>query len=129
MLEKPEASPFAAPLTKFPASIDAPTRKRISAELLDTIQTDVLPACARFAKFLRVAELPAARQTDPQPDHTFSFEIPQASILDLRAKAVAALGPKFDLKAFHEIVDSAIGLPVEVLNQRVDGWITAQKNR
>ena len=59
-----QTSPFAAPLKRFPASIDAPTRKRITADLLEAIQTDVLPAYARFAKFLRVTEIPAARK-DP----------------------------------------------------------------
>jgi uncharacterized protein (DUF885 family) len=125
--QKPEASPFAAPLTKFPASIDAPTRKRISAELLDAIQTDVLPACMRFAKFLRVAELPAATQAEPPPDHPFSYEVLQARIIELRAKAQTALGPKFNLQGFHDAVASSEALPIEVIAQRVDAWIAASK--
>ena len=59
-----EASPFALPLGKFPAGINAAARKRISAEMLEAIKTDVLPAYVRFAKFLRVTEIPAGR-SDP----------------------------------------------------------------
>jgi len=125
--QKPEASPFAAPLTQFPAGIDAPTRKRISAELLDAIQTDVLPAYARFAKFLRVAELPAAKPTEPQPDHTFSYEVLQAKILELRAKAQTTLGPKFSLQGFHDVIVSSEALPMDVLQQHIDVWIASQR--
>jgi uncharacterized protein (DUF885 family) len=62
--QAPADSPFALPLKKFPASIDAPTRKRIAADMIDAIQTDVLPAYVRFAKFMRVTEVPAGRK-DP----------------------------------------------------------------
>jgi uncharacterized protein (DUF885 family) len=125
----PEASPFALPLKKFPASIDAANRKRISADLLDAIQTDVLPAYVRLAKFLRVTEIPAAspQQTEPQPYHPFNYEIRDAKTLELRAKAQSQLGPKFDLKAFHDTVVSAGALPIDVLEQRVDAWIAASK--
>ena len=60
----PAASPFAQPLSKFPASIGAADRKRISAEVTDAIATQVLPAYVRFAKFMRSQEIPAARK-DP----------------------------------------------------------------
>jgi uncharacterized protein (DUF885 family) len=125
--QKPEASPFAAPLTKFPASIDAATRKRISAELLDAIQTDVLPAYARFAKFLRVAELPAANATEPPADHLFSFELVQAKILQLRARAQTALGPKFNLQGFHDAVVVSEALPIDEIDRHIDAWIAAQR--
>jgi uncharacterized protein (DUF885 family) len=58
------ASPFALPLKKFPAGISPADQKRISAQVLDAIQTDVLPAYVRFAKFMRAQEIPAARK-DP----------------------------------------------------------------
>ena len=62
--QTPEKSAFALPLTKFPASIGAADRKRISAAMLDAIQDDVLPAYVRFAAFMRAEEIPAARK-DP----------------------------------------------------------------
>jgi uncharacterized protein (DUF885 family) len=37
------------------------------------------------------------------------------------------LGPKFDIKAFHDQVLDSGALPMDVLEQRVDAWIAAQK--
>ena len=60
----PAASPFAIPLSKFPAAIAPADRKRISADVLAAIQSEILPAYVRFAKFLSSTEIPAARK-DP----------------------------------------------------------------
>lgn len=51
----------------------------------------------------------------------------QLKILELRDKAKTALGSKFDIKAFHDEVLDSGALPLDVLEQRVDAWITAQK--
>jgi uncharacterized protein (DUF885 family) len=51
----------------------------------------------------------------------------QLKILELRQRAQTALGAKFDLKAFHDVVLDAGALPMDVLEQRVDAWIAAQK--
>jgi uncharacterized protein (DUF885 family) len=51
----------------------------------------------------------------------------QLKILELRDKAKAALGTKFDIKAFHDEVLDSGALPMDVLEQRVDAWIAAQK--
>jgi uncharacterized protein (DUF885 family) len=45
----------------------------------------------------------------------------------LRDKAKTALGPKFDIKAFHDQVLDSGALPMDVLEQRVNAWIAAQK--
>jgi uncharacterized protein (DUF885 family) len=45
----------------------------------------------------------------------------------LRDKAKTALGPKFDIKAFHDQVLDSGALPLDVLEQRVDAWIGAEK--
>jgi len=120
-IQQPEASPFAAPLLKFPASIDAANRKRISADLLAAIQTDVLPAYVRFAKFLRVAVHPAAGQSEPALP-PLGYAVREQEILTLRHQAQSALGPKFDLEGFHQIVADSGGLPIVAVKQRVDAW-------
>jgi uncharacterized protein (DUF885 family) len=51
----------------------------------------------------------------------------QLKILELRDKAKTALGSKFDIKAFHDQVLDSGALPMDVLEQRVDAWIAAQK--
>jgi uncharacterized protein (DUF885 family) len=51
----------------------------------------------------------------------------QLKILELRDEAKTALGSKFDIKAFHDQVLDSGALPMDVLEQRVDAWIAAQK--
>jgi uncharacterized protein (DUF885 family) len=62
--EKPEDSPFALPLKKFPASIPAAEQQRIKTEMLDAVSKEVLPAYTRFQRFLEASYIPAGR-TDP----------------------------------------------------------------
>jgi uncharacterized protein (DUF885 family) len=62
------------------------------------------------------------------PGQALGYKMGQLKILELKQKAQTALGPKFDIKAFHdEILDSG-ALPLDVLEQRVDAWIATQKN-
>jgi len=51
----------------------------------------------------------------------------QLKILELRSKAQAALGAKFDVRAFHDEVLDSGALPLDVLEQRIDDWIAAQQ--
>jgi uncharacterized protein (DUF885 family) len=62
--QKPEDSPLALPLKKFPASISVEEQNRIKTEMLAAITKEVLPAYTRFARFLEVAYIPAGR-ADP----------------------------------------------------------------
>jgi uncharacterized protein (DUF885 family) len=47
-------------------------------------------------------------------------------ILELREKARVALGPKFSLPAFHDVVLRTGSVPPDVLAQVVEQWIAAQ---
>ncbi|MGA9669220.1 MAG: DUF885 domain-containing protein [Terracidiphilus sp.] len=60
--QKPEDSPLALPLKKFPATIKPAEQERIKAEMLDAIQKEVLPAYLRFGRFLEVSYVPAGRE-------------------------------------------------------------------
>lgn len=62
--QKPEDSPLALPLKKFPATIPAADQDRIRTEMLAAIQKEVLPAYTRFATFLKVGYIPICR-TEP----------------------------------------------------------------
>ncbi len=62
--QKPEDSPLAAPLKKFPASISPAEQERIKAEMLEVIGKEDLPAYLRFERFMKVSYVPAGR-TDP----------------------------------------------------------------
>ena len=61
------------------------------------------------------------------PAQALGYKMGQLKLLELRDKAKAALGPKFDIKAFHDQVLDSGALPMDVLEQRVDAWIATQK--
>ena len=59
--QKPEDSPLAMPLKKFPPAVTPAEQERIKTETLDAIGKEVLPAYMRFARFLEVSYIPAGR--------------------------------------------------------------------
>jgi uncharacterized protein (DUF885 family) len=61
------------------------------------------------------------------PAQALGYKMGQLKILELRDRAKTALGPKFDIKAFHDQVLDSGALPMDVLEQRMDAWIAAQK--
>jgi uncharacterized protein (DUF885 family) len=61
------------------------------------------------------------------PAQALGYKMGQLKILELRERAKTALGPKFDIKAFHDQVLDSGALPMDVLEQRVDAWISAEK--
>ena len=50
-------------------------------------------------------------------------------IRDLRREAETALGPDFDLRAFHDSVLELGSVPLPILSEHVRGWIELQKLR
>ncbi len=57
------------------------------------------------------------------PGQALGYKIGQLEILKLREKAERELGPKFDLRAFHDEVLSAGSTPLDVLDARIERWI------
>jgi uncharacterized protein (DUF885 family) len=57
------ANPFLRPVRKYPASIAPQDQKRLTQEITDTVNTDVLPAYRKFAEFIRAAYAPQGRTT------------------------------------------------------------------
>jgi uncharacterized protein (DUF885 family) len=58
-----EADPFLQPTKKYPSSISAEDQKRLTQQITDAINTDVIPAYKTFANFLRTEYAPAGRTT------------------------------------------------------------------
>jgi uncharacterized protein (DUF885 family) len=76
------------------------------------------------------SEIDIAREVDryfTTPGQATAYKVGQMKILALRQKAQTALGPRFDLKAFHEVVLGAGSVPLDVLEKRVDAWIAASR--
>ena len=61
------------------------------------------------------------------PAQALAYKIGEREILDLRDRAKAALGDKFDLRLFHEALLKDGAMPLPVLDQKMTRWINAEK--
>jgi uncharacterized protein (DUF885 family) len=61
------------------------------------------------------------------PGQALAYKVGQLTISRLKAKAQAALGPKFDVREFHAQVLMTGALPMAVLEKKIDTWIAAKK--
>jgi len=58
-----DADPFLGPTKKYPAGISAEDQKRLTQEITDVVNTDVIPAYKTFADFIRTEYAPRGRTT------------------------------------------------------------------
>jgi uncharacterized protein (DUF885 family) len=62
------------------------------------------------------------------PGQACAYKVGQLKILELRERAKAALGDKFNLKDFHSVVLDNGGLPLMLLDKMVDEWIARTRS-
>jgi uncharacterized protein (DUF885 family) len=63
------------------------------------------------------------------PAQALGYKMGELKIRDLRARAETVLGPKFDLRRFHDAVLGQGAVPLDVLETQIDAWIAAEKAR
>ncbi len=61
------------------------------------------------------------------PGQALAYKIGELTFRRMRSEAEAALGDRFDIRAFHDHLLSAGALPMDVVETRMRAWIAAQQ--
>lgn len=83
----------------------------------------------------RVAESPTQLETETLryavdlPGQALAYKMGALEIARLRDEARAALGSRFDIRQFHDVVLASGSLPMTVLRAKVERWIEATRAR
>jgi uncharacterized protein (DUF885 family) len=64
-----------------------------------------------------------------QPGQALSYMMGGLKMRELRGRAEAMLGPKFDLRRFHNAVIDQGAMPLPLLDQRINRWIASERTR
>ena len=90
------------------------TREQAIKYMLDNSAMGKTDATAEVERYIAI------------PGQALAYKVGQLKILELRARAEKVLGPRFDIRAFHEQVLGTGALPLGVLERKIDSWIASQ---
>jgi uncharacterized protein (DUF885 family) len=62
------------------------------------------------------------------PGQATAYKIGMMKIMELRQMAKDQLGPKFDIRQFHDVILKDGAVPLDVLEENVKNWVAAKKN-
>lgn len=63
------------------------------------------------------------------PGQALAYKLGELKIRELRARAEQQLGPKFDLRRFHDAVLDQGAIPLDALDAQINAWIAGEKAR
>jgi uncharacterized protein (DUF885 family) len=97
--DSPETSPFSQPVLKFPEGISEADQKRLRAAVISAVKSEVSPAYARFAAFVRTEYAPKGRTelgvwALPEGDARYRFAVRTMTTTELSPEEIHQLGLK-----------------------------------
>jgi len=63
------------------------------------------------------------------PGQALAYKIGELKILELRKRAETQLGDKFDIRRFHDAILLDGGMPLDILETKINRWIFEEKTR
>jgi uncharacterized protein (DUF885 family) len=93
------------------------TREQAIRYMLDNSSLAESDAVAEVERYLAI------------PGQALGYKIGQLRIREIRNKAEAKLGDRFDVREFHSQVLRDGALPLEVLEAKIDRWVERKKKR
>jgi uncharacterized protein (DUF885 family) len=63
------------------------------------------------------------------PGQALAYKLGELKLRELRARAEKELGPKFDVRRFHDAVLGQGAVPLDALEAQIEVWIAAEKTR
>jgi uncharacterized protein (DUF885 family) len=63
------------------------------------------------------------------PAQALSYKLGEYTIWKLRARAEQDLGEAFDVRAFHDFILSLGSVPLDVLSEETENWISGQQEK
>lgn len=91
------------------------TREQVIQYMLENSATSETDAVAEAERYMAI------------PGQALAYKTGQLKITELRARAEKALGTRFDIKAFHDEVLKDGSVPLDVLDAKIERWISGQK--
>jgi uncharacterized protein (DUF885 family) len=116
--QKPEDTPFAVPVTKFPKEFSSAEQQRLRDGVISAIRDSVLPAYSNFTAFVRDEYAPRGRVEIgtwalPQGEERYAFAVRRSTTTNMTPDEIHALGLRevARIEADQLVIARKLGFP------------------